>query len=126
MLDLFGEPIADQIDPLKGFDAAWQAYPSGPRRVAKKQAMEKWKRLKLASQAEHIVAHIRHMKTEDCWLRGFHPLFLTYINQERWSEWEQPKPRKEEPSALQQILAHKGAPMPADVRAKLAQLRGRA
>lgn len=129
--DLFGfapvEPRQKE-DKTKGFDEFWQAWPKSTRKVAKRQCLDIWARYELHAQTGHIVAHVEWMKTQNDWLKDQGAYICApavYLRQERWSEWEQPKPRKEEPTALQQILAHKGAPMPADVRAKLAQLRGR-
>ncbi len=123
-LDLFGEEIVCQpCEPEYGFEEAWQAYPAGPRKVAKKQCLAKWVKLGLSQKASHIIAHIHHMKTEDSWLRGFTPMVLTYLNQERWSEWTPPAPVKRQPDALEAIKAHRGSPMPQEVRQRLQELR---
>lgn len=89
-LDLLGDPISERtdIDPQHGFSEFWSSYPSGPRRVAKPQCLAKWIRYGCAKNADHIIAHVHHMKTEDCWVRGFHPMCLTYLNQQRWIDWE--------------------------------------
>lgn len=124
MVDLFGdEVICQPCEPECGFEEAWQAYPTGPRKVAKKQCLAKWVKLGLSQKASHIIAHIHHMKTEDSWLRGFTPMVLTYLNQERWSEWTPPAPVKRQPDALEAIKLHVGAAMPDDVREKLKKLR---
>lgn len=75
------------VDPLHGFDEFWREYPPGPRRTAKPQCREKWKRFGCAAVVDQIIAHVRYMKTDDSWVRGFHPLVTTYLNQRRWEDW---------------------------------------
>lgn len=109
-----------------GFAEFWAAYPSASnRRVGKRQALKKWIANGWAAQAKHIIAHIHHMKTEDCWLRGFHPLVLTYLNQERWLDWELPEQKPQAPDALATIKAHKGAAPSPETRQKIAALLGK-
>ena len=122
MTDLFGNEITPTplLDPMHGFVDFWKAYPPGPRRVAKPQCMAKWAKLGCASNSSHIIAHVEHMKTEDCWIRGFHPMALTYLNQCRWLDWE-PEPEKPKHTicpALAKILADdkKAVPMPESMR----------
>jgi len=129
MLDLLGDPIdlnPDPADPEAGFAEFWTAYPSAQnRRVGKPQALKKWIANGWAAQSRHIIAHVHHMKTEDCWLRGFHPLVLTYLNQQRWVDWEfvpiKPKPLID--PELLRLTQHKGAPPPNEIREKLKALR---
>lgn len=117
------------IQPEDGFAEFWAAYPTAAnRRVGKPQAMRKWAALGLAKYSQHIIAHVHHMKTEDAWLRGFHPLVLTYLNQQRWLDWIPPivtlKP-KEDP-ALAKIKANdRLAVRPSEeIRKRMKELRG--
>lgn len=131
MTDLFGDTVTSpQTVPAKnvlnaawGFPEFWAAWPSGPRKVAKQQCLNKWATLGCASEASHIRAHVEWMKTQDEWLRGFVPMPMTYLNQRRWDEWEPPKPTPKQPDALTIIKAHKGVKPSAEIRAKIAQLR---
>lgn len=129
MLDLLGHEVATPPESSDyGFDQFWQAYPPGTRKVAKKQCLAKWIKHGLSSKASHIIAHVHHMKTEDCWLRGFVPMPSTYLQQERWSEWV-PVPLAVRPKvdpALQKIKddAIKAAKPSEDIRKRLSELRG--
>lgn len=134
MLDLFGDTItAPTSVPKKGVENAaagfaefWAAWPSGPRKVAKQQALNKWASFGCADNAAHILAHVEWMKTQADWQKdggSFVPMVLTYLNQQRWVDWEAPKPVPKQPDALATILNHKGAPMPQDVRDRLKALR---
>lgn len=130
-MDLFGHtntaPSALPRNPEEGFAEFWAAYPSEKnRRVGKPQALKKWIAHGWAAQAKHIIAHVHHMKTEDCWVRGFHPLVLTYLNQQRWLDWEpvQAPARPAIDPALAKLAqdAAMAAKPSAEVRAKMAEL----
>lgn len=131
MDDLFGDVVTGpQTIPAKGvmnsalgFPEFWAAWPSGPRKVGKQQALNKWASFGCANNYHHICAHVEWMKKQEDWLRGFVPMPVTYLNQQRWLDWEMPAPRKEEASPLQKILSHKGAPPPAHIKERLAALR---
>jgi hypothetical protein len=134
MQDLFGDEVtAPQTitakgieNAAKGFPEFWAAWPSGPRKVAKQQCLNKWASFGCANNAEHIVMHVEWMKTQDDWKKdggSFVPMPATYLNQQRWLDWVAPAPVKAQPDALQAILSHKGAPMPNNVKQRLAELR---
>lgn len=134
MLDLFGDTItAPTTKPAKGVENAaagflefWAAWPAGARKVAKQQALNKWATLGCADSAAHILAHVEWMKKRPDWQKdggSFVPMPCTYLNQQRWADWEAPKPVPRQPDVLAQIKAHKGAAMPAAVKARLAELR---
>jgi hypothetical protein len=132
MLDLFGDTItAPTSVPKKGVENAaagfvefWAIWPPGhPRKVGKQQALNKWASLGCAEITAHILAHVEWLKTTDDWKRGFVPQPCTYLNQQRWVDWEAPKPVPKQPDALATILSHKGAPMTEETRKRLAELR---
>lgn len=125
MFDLLGDPVDlnPPADPRDGFDAFWQAYPSGPRRVGKPQALKKWIALGLSAKTVHITAHVHHMKTEDCWVRGFHPMVLTYLNQQRWLDWEPPPPKALKQDELARIKAHVGVKPSKEVLERIARIK---
>ena len=129
--DLFGDtftrPVCAGLDKRQdnaaaGFLEFWQAWPKGPRKVAKVQCLDKWARLECADCAELILRHVEWLKTQDDWLRGFVPLPMTYLNQRRWLDWDPPVVSAV-PDALAVLKAHKGDPMPESVRQRLKHLR---
>jgi hypothetical protein len=130
-MDLFGETITTpqvkvkrESNSMEGFAEFWQAWPSGPRKVAKQQCVNKWAKYDCADTWRHIVAHVEWMKTQADWIKdkgSFIPQPLTYLNQQRWIDWEPPKPR-EAPKVVKQA-ADNPAPMPEHVREMLAKMR---
>lgn len=131
MTDLFGEVATAPMVAVKrdtnsaaGFVQFWEAWPKGPRKVAKQQCINKWAKYDCADCWAHIVAHVEWMKTQPDWIKdqgAFIPQPLTYLNQQRWIDWEPPKP-KAAPRVVKQA-ADNPAPVPDHVRAMLASLR---
>ena len=132
MDDLFGDSITQPQTKAKseclnaafGFKEFWDEWPSGNRKVAKQQCLNKWASLACADQAEKIRKHVAWMKTQEDWLKQnghFIPAPLVYLNQQRWSEWEvvETLQRSTVDPALAKILADekKAAPIPESVRA---------
>lgn len=80
------KPLSADADQM-GFDGFWNAWPSSPRKVAKRQCLDKWRTRKCAAIADSIIAHVEGMKKSEKWLeRGgkFIPAPLVYLNQDRW------------------------------------------
>lgn len=141
MTDLFGDTNTAPSAPLRkslinlahGFPEFWQSWPSGPRKVAKRQCLDKWARYECAMSATLIVQHVEWMKTQQDWLKdngAFIPQPLTYLNQQRWDGWEPvavPTRPAIDPALakLTQDAAMAAKPSP-EVRAKMAQLLGKA
>ena len=76
-----------------GFDRFWKAYPTSPRKGAKKQCLQKWEKYLCEHCADQIIKHVEWMKTTDQWKKGdgaFIPSPLVYINQMRWDGAEIP------------------------------------
>lgn len=95
MIDLLGDTIttpiysgSSLINTAWGFTEFWKAWPPGPRKVAKQQCLNKWAKYDCSKSASHIVMHVEWLKTQDDWLRGFVCQPLTYLNQQRWIDWE--------------------------------------
>lgn len=88
------EPNKPPISPKGGsvrFDDFWNVYPI---HEAKKTCLQKWKRLGLDEIADEIIAKIDLQKLNDRkWIAGFAPNPLTYINQERWNDELDMRPR---------------------------------
>lgn len=100
--DLFGSEVTEvTIDPQQSFKEFWDAYPSGDRRTAKPKCIAYWIKNNLEREAEQIIAHVHHMKTEDSWVRGFHPMTMTYLNQRRWMDWTPSKAPQNKQQALE-------------------------
>lgn len=71
------------------FDDFWQAYPV---KRDKKRARDAWKRRKLDSKADDILADIERRKLQDRqWLDGYIPHPSKYISGERWQDEIQPR-----------------------------------
>lgn len=139
-MDLFGDTITQPqcaqsvlkksvINAAHGFPEFWKAWPSGTRKVAKQQCLDKWARLGCANSASHILAHVEWLKTQDDWLREngrFVPMPATYLNQQRWLDWEpDTKPKTDPSAALNRLREHKGSAPSKEVRQKIAQLTGK-
>lgn len=134
--DLFGDTITTPrtaspkglLNAAHGFPEFWAAWPAGTRKVGKQKCLDKWAKLGCSCEASKIEAHVLWMRTQDDWMKqqgAFIPMPMTYLSQQRWIDWEQPKERPKEPSALEVIKSHVSAPMPDEVRKKLQELRGK-
>jgi len=114
-----------------GFERFWKAYPSTPRKGAKKQCEEKWKKFLCEHSADQIVKHVVWMKTTEQWLKAngaFIPAPLVYLNQQRWDGAEIPEMFADKVKldpALQKINSDyaRATPMPDEIRKKLQELR---
>lgn len=95
MPDLFGDTVTtprgavakNLINAAHGFPEFWQAWPRGPRKVAKQQCLDKWAKYGCAANATHIVQHVEAMKRSEDWTKAngaFIPAPLVYLNQQRW------------------------------------------
>lgn len=96
MLDLFGDEVTAprcaglhrrQENAAAGFAEFWQAWPRGPRKVAKQQCLNKWAKYECADRAAHIIGHVEQMKRSPDWTKengAFIPAPLVYLNQRRW------------------------------------------
>jgi hypothetical protein len=131
-ISTLGEPMPKLFE--SGFDRFWTAWPKSPRKGAKSECLKKWTKLYCETCADQIVKHVEWMKTTDQWRQSngaFIPAPLVYLNQQRWDGAEIPEmenvlPEKYKDPALLKIEQdrQKASPMPEDVRAKIAALRG--
>lgn len=131
MTDLFGQTITSpqvkvksDTNRMEGFSQFWSSWPAGPRKVAKQQCVNKWAKFDCAESWAHIVAHVEWMKTQQDWVKDqglFIPQPLTYLNQQRWVDWEPPV--KREAPKLVKMAADNPAPVPEHVREMLAKMR---
>jgi len=109
------------------FESFWRVWPSSPRKASKSKCLEKWEKLRLDFQATDIIKHVAYMKTTDMWLKSngqFIPAPIVYLNQMRWDGAEIPeiKPTENVVARIDSERAQ-AAPMPKEVRQKLAELR---
>jgi hypothetical protein len=122
MNDLFecdiGMPVKSLLSPLHGFQDFWNSQPPGYK-IARPQCEKKWKQLKCCDVAMHILMHMEYLKTTDKYQRGIIPNPLTYLNQQRWLDWE-PETKPKKPDWLQEYAEHekRAVPMPANLRRK--------
>lgn len=125
-LSTLGEPMS------KGnvmFEDFWKVWPSNPRKGAKSKCKQVWIKSYCDTQADQIIKHVQWLKTTEQWLKSngaFIPAPLVYLNQQRWDGAEIPEIKRTE-TALEAIEQSRksSVPMPDDIRAKLAALRGR-
>jgi hypothetical protein len=129
-LSTLGEPMPE----TNGFDRFWQAWPSSPRKGAKSECLKKWVKLKCDLSTDQILKHLEWMKTTEQWKKGngaFIPAPLVYLNQQRWDGAEIPEPPPPPSQFRSEALVkieqdrQKAAPMPAEIRAKIAELLGK-
>jgi hypothetical protein len=123
--DLFGEPVV-AFSGDTGFEEFWDAWPPGPRKVAKKQCLAKWIKLRCAADAGRIRLHVEWMKRQEDWIKSngaFVPLVATYLTQERWSEWTPEPERPKRVEAIEIIRQHKGDACRPDVLQRLKEIR---
>lgn len=73
------------------FAEFWSAYPN---KKGRQEAEKAWKRRKLDSRCDELIAHVRLMDSTDSgWKRGFIPMGSTYLNQGRWEDVPQREAR---------------------------------
>ena len=128
-MDLFGDTVTTPqftdsgkslINRAHGFVEFWKAWPSGDRKVAKQQCLDKWARYSCCDSSSHIVAHVEYLKTTDQWQKGIIPAPLVYLNQQRWIDWEPPKEKKKD-TWTEDFEEHlkKAVPMPEHLKKRL-------
>lgn len=126
-LSTLGEPMSKENSMFEDF---WKVWPSNPRKGAKSKCKQVWIKSYCDTQADQIIKHVQWLKTTEQWLKSngaFIPAPLVYLNQQRWDGAEIPEIKRTE-SVLEAIEESRRAsvPMPDEIRAKLAALRGRA
>ena len=112
------------------FERFWKAYPSSPRKGGKIDCKKRWDRYECEKDLDLILKHLAYMATTEMWIKGngaFIPMPATYLNQRRWDGAEIPE-IKPQVNVLKVIEEEnkKAISMPADIKAKLDAIRGRA
>ena len=125
-LSTLGEPMSKENAMFEDF---WKVWPSNPRKGAKSKCKQVWIKSYCDTQADQIIKHVQWLKTTEQWLKSngaFIPAPLVYLNQQRWDGAEIPEIKRTE-SVLEAIEESRrsSVPMPDEIRAKLAALRGR-
>jgi uncharacterized protein YdaU (DUF1376 family) len=72
------------------FDDFWSAWPRGERKQSKADCKKKWQSKGLDEIADKIISHVEKMKLTDQWTSGFEPMPATYLNQERYLDFDEP------------------------------------
>jgi len=131
MNDLFGFPEQPKATD-QGFEQFWEAYPKCIRKGEKSSCKKKWAENYYFYQLKTILTHLEWMKTTGQWLRdngAFIPAPKVYLNQMRWDGAEVPemiaKPDRDPTLLKLEQDRLRAVPMPADIKANLAKLRGR-
>lgn len=89
----------------EGFVSFWKAWPSHPRKVARKQCQKKWADMGCEKIAEDILDALFNAKRSDGWTKdggAFIPSPLVWLNQARW---EAPVVVKPDPVEVEQAHA---------------------
>jgi hypothetical protein len=127
-LDLFGEGVYKPMTQIKsllnvahGFDEFWKCWPSGPRKVAKQQSLNRWCKSGFANNATFIIEYVEYLKTTEQWQNGFIPMPMTFLNRQGWIDWV-PEVKIKKHDILEELKAHKGAPMPENIRLKISRI----
>jgi len=125
-LSTLGEPMSKGNSMFEDF---WKVWPSNPRKGAKSKCKQVWIKSYCDTQADQIIKHVQWLKTTEQWLKSngaFIPAPLVYLNQQRWDGAEIPEIKRTETTLEALEKSRKSSvPMPDDIRAKLAALRGR-
>ena len=114
------------------FEDFWAEWPKSVRKGGKSACKAKWDKLKLDTESDQIIKHVRWMKTTDAWKKSegaFIPAPLVYINQMRWDGAEVPEiaPKEVIDPFFKKYEEDKkkAVPMPEDVKRRLQELRSR-
>ncbi len=74
-------------DGVAGFDRFWAAWPKHHRKVGKSKCLRLWKRLKLESVAEQVIAAVRRCKASPDWTKEngqYIPMPHSWLNKTPW------------------------------------------
>lgn len=89
------------------FNRWWKEYPN---KQQKKSAWDKWCKLDHETM-QTIISHTQdRAKTDPKWVKGFVPMPVTFLNQQRWEdEWEpeQGKRKSSGKPAIEQVICSK-------------------
>ena len=84
------EPKNKHLGKSDRFDDFWKAWPSGERKQSKADCKKKWQSKGLDEIADKIITHVEKMKLTDQWIKGFEPMPATYLNQDRYLDFDEP------------------------------------
>lgn len=80
-------PTPKGVDEPAGFARFWATWPTNDRKGGRAKCLELWRRARLETDAERIVAHVEAMKATAKWRESggeFVPMPATYLNGRRW------------------------------------------
>ena len=75
--------MSEKSDAPSSFDTFWNSY---PKKELKKKSLEIWKRKKLDSHLEEILAFIEKAKQTDRWKKGYVKQPPVFLNNESWND----------------------------------------
>ena len=119
---------------MDNFEQFWAAWPKSFRKGGKSKCQARWKKGLYDHCADQIIKHVVWMKTTTDWRKdngAFIPAPIVYLNQQRWDGAEIPEPEPPPSQFRSEALVkieqdrQKAAPMPAEIRAKIAELLGK-
>lgn len=112
------------------FEKFWAAWPRSVRKGGKSVCLARWKKGMYDGCADQIIKHTLWMATTDAWRKSdgaFIPAPLVYLNQQRWDGAEIPdsfdKPVVNTVLQKLQEDTQKAAPIPDDIKKRLAAIR---
>ena len=112
------------------FEKFWTTWPRSVRKGGKSVCLARWKKGMYDCCADQIIKHVAWMCTTDAWRKSdgaFIPAPLVYLNQQRWDGAEIPdsfdKPVVNTVLQKLQEDTQKAAPIPEDIKKRLAALR---
>lgn len=112
------------------FEKFWATWPRSVRKGGKSVCLARWKKGMYDGCADQIIKHVSWMCTTDAWRKSegaFIPAPLVYLNQQRWDGAEIPE-TFDKPAVNPVLLkiqedTQKAAPMPEEIKKRLAALR---
>lgn len=72
------------------FEEFWSTWPQSKRKVGKAAVLTKWQKHNLDEVADRIIASVEALKSTEQWTTGYEPAPLTFINQRRWEDQNEP------------------------------------
>lgn len=112
------------------FDKFWAAYPKKEAKIAARKAFAKLK--PDATLVDQMVQALEWQKRREQWIKEggqFIPDPATWLNKGRWEDARPgditvSRPNQPDPE-LEKIKAHKGSPIPPEIAARMAALKGK-
>jgi hypothetical protein len=105
----------ESLSPIS-FEEFWRVWPN---KVAKKAALRAWAKVPIKAHRQ-IVYAIGRAKNSDQWRRGVIPHPATWLNGNRWEDYEYVEPK---PVVSVAVPEEPGAPMPDHLKEMVEKMR---